>query len=134
MIEIILRDNTNLGDIDMRDILHDGVEAVSAHLIDHLGNYTLYAPAPSPSYTRTGDLGRHWTYQITSTSNAIVGTLGNAVRSRNTGRSYGPYVMDPQEQAAHMAALGWPTTDDIATDQEQPARRLFDAVVNRGIS
>lgn len=133
MIDIILRDNTDLNDIDMRDILHDGVEAVSAHLVDHLGNYTLYAPAPSPTYTRTGDLGRHWTYQITSTSNAIVSTLGNAVRSRKTGRAYGPYVMDPQDQA-WMHQGRWPTTDDIVTDQEPAARRLFDAVVNRGIS
>ena len=133
MINIILRDNTDINDINIRDIMYDGVEAVCAHLVDHLANYTLYAPPPVPTYRRTGDLGRSWTFQIAATTNGVTGTLGNAVRSRVTGRAYGPYVMDPQQQA-WMHQGRWPTTDDIAEQQTPTARRLFEAVVNRGIT
>lgn len=133
MIDIIFRDRTTLHHIDMQDILHDGVEAVCAHLIDHLGNYSLYAPPSVPTYTRTGDLGRHWTFEINTSATTVTGVLGNAVRSRKTNRAYGPYVMSPEDQA-EIHRGRWPTTDDIAEQQEQPARRLFEAVVSRQVT
>jgi hypothetical protein len=133
MIDITFRDRTDLHRIDMQDIMHDGVEAVCAHLVDHLGNYTLYAPPSVPTYTRTGDLGRHWTFEISTSTNAVTGVLGNAVRSRRGNRAYGPYVMGPEDQAEQHRGR-WPTTDDIADQQEPTARRLFEAVVSRRIT
>lgn len=135
MIDIRLRDDTNLDRIDMRDIMYDGVEAVCAHLVDWMGNYGHVLPAaPSPNYRRTGNLGRLWTFSVTGTSNGVTGALGNAVRSPKTGVAYGPFVMSPEDQAQAHKDRGALTTDDVIERQEATARRLFESVVSRRIN
>ena len=54
-------------------------------------------------YRRTGDLGRSWTTDVTETADGLRGTVGNAVKSRETGFSYGPLVQGDGTQAAYHA-------------------------------
>ena len=54
-------------------------------------------------YRRTGDLGRSWTTEVSETADGIRGTVGNAVKSRDTGFSYGPLVQGADTQAAYHA-------------------------------
>lgn len=82
-----------------------------------------YPPKPAHSkYDRTLDLGRAWTsatYEIDTGSGGITGVIGNAVRSRRTGRAYGPYVQEEGTQASVHAGR-WRTDADVA-DRNTPA-------------
>lgn len=76
---------------------------------------TGYSTPARPSYKRTGDYGRHWTEELQEDSDGITGVLGNAVRDRRYGRSYGPYVGDSERQA-RVHAGRW-THDEAAIEE-----------------
>lgn len=68
-------------------------------------------------YRRTGDLGRSWTSEISETTGGLRGTLGNAVRSRETGEQYGPLVQGAGWQAGYHADT-W-HTDQVVVDRHK---------------
>lgn len=98
-----------------------------ALLVDDIATYP---PEPAnSSYTRTLDLGRFWTsaqYEIGATTGGITGVIGNAVRSRKTGRAYGPYVQDADEQA-WMHRGRWRTDQDVAERNTPAIVRIWGA-------
>lgn len=54
-------------------------------------------------------LGRKWT--VGAQNNGLTAVIGNNV-------TYGPYVQDPDQQASHMKAIGWKTTEEIVNENQ----------------
>lgn len=84
---------------------------------------------PHSRYDRTMDLGRAWTsaqYEIDTGSGGATGVIGNAVRSRRTGRAYGPYVQSAEQQASvHQGR--WATDEQVATRNTPAIERIWAA-------
>lgn len=91
-----------------------------ALLVDDIAEYP--PKPPRSKYDRTLDLGRAWTsaqYEVSANTGGITGVIGNAVRSRKTGRAYGPYVQSEEEQATQHRGR-W-STDQSVAERNTPA-------------
>lgn len=106
-----------------RPDLRPPMEASLALLHDFMARYPAQ-PAGS-RYRRTGDYGRKWSTHITESGATIEGELGNSVRSRRGGRSYGPYVGSAQQQARWNRH--WQTDEDAIRENEAQIRGYFEA-------
>lgn len=98
-----------------------------ARLVNRLAKYP--PPPPNSKYVRTGDLGRAWTAPMPRvTAGGLEATVANAVRSRKTGRRYGPFVQGELTQASIHRGR-W-TTDAAALELERSAieRDFKDAI------
>lgn len=98
-----------------------------ALLVDDIAEYP--PKPPRSTYDRTLDLGRFWTsaqYEISTNTGGITGVIGNAVRSRKTGRAYGPYVQSAEDQA-WMHRGRWATDEMVAERNTNAIVRIWAA-------
>jgi len=89
------------------------LQVVATQALMLLGTYAAeYPAAPADSgYRRTGTLGRLWT---AATPQVTVG--GHVLDARISNVTpYGPYVQDPERQAAQHRGR-WKTTDEIVRE------------------
>lgn len=96
-----------------------------ALLVDDIADYP--PQRSGSSYIRTLDLGRFWTsaqYEIHASTGGITGVIGNAVRSRKTGRAYGPYVQSEEDQA-YMHRGRWQTDEMVAVRNTPSIVRIW---------
>lgn len=120
--------NEVIDDLGNSHYLHDPMEAGLALLHDDMARYP--APPSGSTYRRTGDYGRAFTERIVPQGNGLYGELGNAVRSRRTGRGYGPYVGDEHRQAkVHQGR--WRTDLEAMQRNEPQIRSYFDQALQR---
>lgn len=108
----------NLGGIE---IFREPMEESLAILHDPMARYPSQ-PART-KYRRTGNYGRTWTEQITTSGNNITGVLGNNARDKR-GRAYGPFVGDDERQAHQNSH--WSTDVEVMRDNESEIRARFD--------
>jgi hypothetical protein len=97
-----------------------------------------YPPAPSGSrYIRgygwrggpmtSEKLGQRWTTRVTTTSNGVIGKVGN-------NASYGPWVQSARFQTRIHKRTGW-TTDQQAIDKNLPAIQAdFQREIDRALA
>jgi len=86
----------------MRDTVHQALMLLATHAADYP------PPPPGSTYRRTRTLGRLWTQsqpQITVSGHILDARIENAT-------PYGPYVQDPDKQAAVHRGR-WQTTDEV---------------------
>lgn len=111
---------------DFPDVAEGEIErGMDQALLLLAGDAADYPPAPSDStYRRTGTLGRLWVGArpvVTRSSGAFVaGRIGNAT-------PYGPYVQDPNRQAAQHRGR-WRTTKDVVRDNEAGIKIILEQV------
>lgn len=85
-------------------------------------------------YRRTGDLGRSWTSEVTTSEGGLEGALGNSVRSREDGRHYGPLVEgSPGVQSSYHAGT-WPTIDAALRQHEAAIVDDFANAIDRALA
>jgi hypothetical protein len=86
-----------------------------------------YPPTrPGQTYVRTGTLGRRWTTRVQTSSNGVIGTIGN-----NT--AYGPWVQSQRFQSRFHRGR-W-TTDQQAIDKNLPAIQAdFQREIDRALA
>lgn len=104
-----------------------------ALLVDDIAEYP--AQRSGTTYIRTLDLGRAWTsaqYEVSANTGGITGVIGNAVRSRKTGRAYGPYVQSEEEQA-WMHRGRWATDETVALRNTNAIVRIWGAWMDEQI-
>jgi hypothetical protein len=89
-----------------------------------------YEPPPSPNYQRTGNLARSWSRWTGWEGNDLVGIV---VSDRLKGViPYNIYVRGIKMlQAAHMAARGWLSVEDIMPKFWPKALKDFIAIIKR---
>lgn len=117
MISITVDDNNSARDIQQLGDERGWRVPMTQSLALLVDDIAEYPPKPAGStYDRTLDLGRAWTsaqYEIHASTGGITGVIGNAVRSRKTGRAYGPYVQEEGTQA-RVHAGRWATDEMVA--------------------
>lgn len=103
------------------EIFREPMEESLALLHDPMARYP--AQPARTKYRRTGNYGRTWSEQITTSGNNITGTLGNNARDKR-GRAYGPFVGDDERQSRSNAH--WQTDEEVMRDNESEIRQRFD--------
>lgn len=74
-------------------------------------------------YRRTGNLGRSWTSEIASSSEALTGQVGNT-------RSYGPFVQGADRQSAYFQGSNWPTDKSVFDKRLPKVNDIFKSAVD----
>lgn len=98
------------------------LETVTTQALMLLATYAAeYPPAPADSsYRRTGTLGRLWmaaTPHVTVSGHVLDARIANAT-------PYGPYVQDPERQAAQHRGR-WKTTDQVVEEHAEEIAPLL---------
>jgi hypothetical protein len=122
----------NLGLATAQAVLTPPTERATTRLKDDLKEYP--PPPPGSGYVRTGDLGRAWKSRRPSrTMSGLEGGVFNAVRSRRTGKAYGPFVQKQGEQATVHRGR-WQTDADVVAANRRDIEQDFARAIEKALS